>query len=277
MALYKIGDHLLNAKELIAKGDETSLLYATLELRFCFESVAYRNLDAYGEDVSAELTREWRPDQIIKMLAAFDPNSDQTASFSISIRPLPGDFDLKSGDLRELLCDKDFLTIGDAKRIPWKKFRSYYNALGSFLHLRKDQTTATPTVEKLQLLIDELEAVASSTLIAAAKDIATGRCECGQILILGPAEQAGDKAIVCSNTKCNASYRAYKGDPERRVEKIQTIDLRCECDAVVPFSPEKLLKPTICPNCRSSVCAAIGAKVRVLSGPPAREDEPSAQ
>ncbi len=273
MAIYNIADRLSNAKELVAKGDERSLLYASLELRFCFESVAYQNLSAYGEDVSTELAREWRPDQIIKMLASFDPDSDQSASFSISITPLPSDFDLKAKDLRDLLGDRDFLPIGEAKRIPWGKFRSYYNALGSFLHLRKDQTTARPTAEKLQRFIEELEDVGTSTLIAAARDIATGNCDCGQVLILGPAEQAGEKVIFCANTKCNSSYRAIRGDPERRVQKIQVVGLRCECDAVVPFAPDKLLRPTVCPNCRSTVCAAIVAKVKVLSGPPSREDQ----
>ncbi|MDG9765050.1 MULTISPECIES: hypothetical protein [unclassified Stenotrophomonas] len=69
MALYNIAERLSTAKELISRGDDASLIYAALELRFCLESVAYQNLAAYGEDVSTELAREWRPDQIIKMLA----------------------------------------------------------------------------------------------------------------------------------------------------------------------------------------------------------------
>lgn len=276
MALYDIAGRLDRASTLIAKGDESSLLYAALELRFCFESVAYQHLAAYGEDVSTEIAREWRPDQIIKMLAEFDPHSDQTASFSISITPLPSDFNFESSDLRRTFGDNDFLPIGEAKRIPWGKFRTYYNSLGSFLHLRKDQTTAKPKVEKLQLFIAELEEVASSTIIAAAKSIATGKCDCGKLLILGPAEQAGEKLVFCANTKCNSSFIAVKGDPEQRVQKIQSVGLHCQCEAVVPFAPDKLLRPTVCPNCRSSVRASIGANVMVLSCPPAREDETEA-
>lgn len=192
MALYNIAERLSTAKELISRGDDASFIYAALELRFCLESVAYQNLAAYGEDVSTELAREWRPDQIIKMLATFDPNSDQTASFSISVTPLPEDLDFASTDLKAAFKDKDFLPIGEAKRIPWGKFRSYYNSLGSFLHLRKDLTNARPKIERLRVLIGELEEVASSTLIAAGKDLATGKCvDCGHVLILGPAEQAG--------------------------------------------------------------------------------------
>jgi len=273
MALYQIADHLEKAKTFLAQSDESSLLYAALELRFCLESVAYQNLAAYGEDVSAELAREWRPDQIIKMLATFDPNSDQTASFSISVTPLPEDLDFASSGLRGAFNDRNFLPIGEAKRIPWGKFRSYYNSLGSFLHLRKDLTNAKPKIEKLRGLIAELEEVASSTLIAAGKDLATGKCDCGQVLILGPAEQAGDKPVFCPNTKCNSSYLAIKGDAERRVQKIQALGLRCECDAVIPFSAEKLLKPAVCPACGSTVCAVIAAKARVIAGPPTREAE----
>lgn len=188
MALYNIAERLSTAKELISRGDDASFIYAALELRFCLESVAYQNLAAYGEDVSTELAREWRPDQIIKMLATFDPNSDQTASFSISVTPLPEDLDFASTDLKAAFKDKDFLPIGEAKRIPWGKFRSYYNSLGSFLHLRKDLTNARPKIERLRVLIGELEEVASSTLIAAGKDLATGKCiDCGHVLILGPA------------------------------------------------------------------------------------------
>lgn len=265
MALYNIAERLSTAKELISRGDDASLIYAALELRFCLESVAYQNLAAYGEDVSTELAREWRPDQIIKMLAAFDPNSDQTASFSISVTPPPKDLDFASSDLKAAFKDKDFLPIGEAKRIPWGKFRSYYNSLGSFLHLRKDLTNARPKIERLRVLIAELEEVASSTLIAASKDLATGKCvDCGHVLILGPAEQAGDKPVFCPNTKCNSSYLAIKGDPERRVQKVEALGLRCECEAIVPILPERLLKPAVCPACGSTVCAVIAAKARVL-------------
>ncbi|KHL54561.1 hypothetical protein [Xanthomonas cannabis] len=273
MALYNITDPLARARELIATGNEHSLLYAALELRFCFESVAYQNLAAYGEEVSAELTREWRPDQIIRMLAQFDPHSDQTASFSISVSPLPDDLNFETSDLKKLFGDQEFLPIGEAKRIPWSKFRTYYNTLGSYLHLQKDRRTKPPRVEKLQLWISELEDVANSTLIAAAKDIATSKCSCGQVLILGPAEQAGDKAIFCPSTKCNASYIAIKNDPEHRIEKILAVGLLCKCTAMVPFAPDKLLKPTVCPNCKAYVRAHIGADVMMLSDPPMREDE----
>lgn len=273
MALYNIDDRLARAKELIANGDEHALLYAALELRFCFESVAYQNLAAYGGDVSAELTREWRPDQIIRMLASLDPHSDQTASFSISVSPLPDDLNFETSDLKELFGDQEFLPIGEAKRIPWSKFRTYYNALGSYLHLQKDQSTKPPRVDKLQRWIAELEEVASSTLIAAARNIATGKCSCGQVLILGPAEQAGDKAIFCPNSKCNISYIAIKDDPEHRIEKIHAVGLRCKCTAMVPFAPDMLLKPTVCPHCKASVRAFIGANVMMLSDPHLRQDE----
>lgn len=274
MALYKIADHLEKAKAFLTQGEESSLIYAALELRFCLESVAYQNLAAYGDDISAELAREWRPDQIIKMLAAFDPNSDQTASFSISVTPLPEDLDFASSDVRAAFNDSDFLPIGEAKRIPWSKFRSYYNSLGSFLHLRKDLTNARPKIEKLRALIAELEEVASSTLIAAGKDLATGKCiDCGHVLILGPAEQAGDKPVFCPNTKCNSSYLAIKGDPERRVQKVEALGLRCECEAIVPILPERLLKPAVCLACGSTVCAVIAAKARVLGAPPTREGD----
>lgn len=268
MALYDIAGRLGKARALISRGDDCSLLYAALELRFCFESVAYQQLAAYGEDVSTELAREWRPDHIIKMLASFDPNSDQTASFAISTTALPNGFDLNSGDISQAFGDEGFMPIGEARRIPWGKFRTYYNSLGSFLHLRKNQSTAQPKIEKLNLFIAELEEVASSTIIAAAKNIATRNCDCGKLLILGPAEQAGDKPVFCSDTKCNASYLAIKGDPGHKVKKIVAIGLRCHCEAVVPFAPDRLLRPMICPNCRSSVCAFIGSQVVVLSGPP---------
>ena len=274
MALYNIAERLSTAKELISRGDDASFIYAALELRFCLESVAYQNLAAYGEDVSTELAREWRPDQIIKMLATFDPNSDQTASFCISVTPLPEDLDFASTDLKAAFKDKDFLPIGEAKRIPWGKFRSYYNSLGSFLHLRKDLTNARPKIERLRVLIGELEEVASSTLIAAGKDLATGKCvDCGHVLILGPAEQAGDKPVFCPNTKCNSSYLAIKGDPERRVQKVEALGLRCECGAIVPILPERLLKPAVCPECGLTVCAVIAAKARVLGVPPTREGD----
>ncbi|MGY0529240.1 hypothetical protein [Stenotrophomonas sp. C-A] len=139
--------------------------------------------------------------------------------------------------------------------------------------MRKDLTNARPKIERLRVLIGELEEVASSTLIAAGKDLATGKCvDCGHVLILGPAEQAGDKPVFCPNTKCNSSYLAIKGDPERRVQKVEALGLRCECGAIVPILPERLLKPAVCPECGLTVCAVIAAKARV-GVPPTREGD----
>lgn len=266
MALYDIADRIARAKGMVEEGEYYSFLYAVLELRFCFEFIAYKNLAAYGEFVSLEIAKEWRPDKVIQLLAEFDPWSSDTAEFAISKTMSDVERVASTEGSCEGVEGEGFIPVGVARRIPWRKFRRHYNALGSFLHLGKDLDNVLPTRQKLNELIASLEDVASSSIIAAVTDVATAQCDCGEVLVLGPAQRSGGKAIFCPSVRCNRTYVVIKDDPENRIALVQDVGFPCaQCEAIVRFTPERLLKPATCPSCKAVVRVLFSNKAMVLS------------
>ena len=62
---WSASDCLERARKLLATGDECSVRYACLELRFCIEYVTYDQLVAYLAEVDDDAVRKWTPKQII--------------------------------------------------------------------------------------------------------------------------------------------------------------------------------------------------------------------
>lgn len=256
--LYGIAPHLDRAKALLTSDNARDWIYAALELRFAFEAAAYRQIEAYGGDLPSSILREWKPDKVLKLLASFDKNSDQSATWSISVQPVP-DRALTREDYESL----EYVQFGEQKNIPWKVYQKSYNALGSFLHLDKQQQCRIPDREKLQAQVDQLEDLARSTVIVVQKDFSTSTCECGEILVLGPSELSGSQLIYCPVRTCNRLYQAQPAEAGCPILQVQQVALACPCGARVPFAPERLLEPATCPSCRSD----LGLQVRLIIRP----------
>lgn len=253
MGILEIEPYLDRSKKLIAKNDAHSLFYACLEMRYCFEIIAYKQLELYGDKIPGLLKIKWKPDQIIKALASFDQDSDQTAELSISITRI-GDASAlvpASPEARIAFESIDYLPLGETKRFQWREFRKIYNRLGSHLHFGKDLRHNTPSQSSLEEIVLKLEEVASSDLMFAKHDIATAECICGEILVLGPMERCGEAPIACPNTKCNRLWSA-DGRPNS-ITVVGQVLLACSCGAMVPFSPECIFRPVDCPNCKEVV------------------------
>lgn len=264
MDLNGITPHLDRARCFLASEDPHQWIYAALELRFAFEAAAYRQVEAYGEDLPSTILRGWKPDQILKLLASFDDTSDQSAKWSISTQPL---LDGNS----ELLEFKSltYVEIGEQKRIPWKDFRKSYQTLGSFLHLDKQQQHQLPSRTKLQDLVAQLFEMSKSTLSVARKAFSSSTCECGERLVLGKSEMSGEQVIHCPNRKCNRIYRVHPNEPGQPLVQITQVVFACpSCNAQFPVEPNRLLEPAACPACHSRVRVV---EVRLAVTPPESE------
>lgn len=264
--LYGIRDELDRARALISGGSNVQLVYAALEIRFCMEAIAYRQLDSYGPEIKSRLMKEWSPSRIVRMLTLFDEDSDQSAQFSIAVN-LPDDFEPPTDGINpewaEKARDLEFVPVGNANRIPWKKFSEAYAAIGSFVHLRRDGSRPAPTRKKLSTILRMLDEVADSTVIAAMNNYGTATCSCGTLLVLGAKHQSGTELIYCTNSMCKAVFQA---DPENpgTMKEIGQLLLTCPCGSKVLFKKERMLAMERCSSCNSSVRALINSKLSVV-------------
>lgn len=272
MDIYAINRFLDKAKSHIKASNEHSLQYASLELRYCFEAIAYRQLSLYGERIPAELAQQWKPDQIIRTLAEFDENSDLSTDLAISVNaPNISEGNLDTGDATRLK-DLEFLEIGSAKRIAWRDFRRSYNTLGSFLHLTREEHLHTPTPRTLGRIVAQLQEVASSSVIFAATDISTAECSCSNLLVIGRNHLNNGKPVLCSNRRCNAIYSILREDNSITLVPVQQILIACPCGANVPFRPDAMLSLTTCPSCGATVRAYVGSTAILVRSPDAQLD-----
>jgi len=265
--IYGLNDHLQRAKDYIQGGDDHSLIHAALELRFCMEAVAYRQLQMYQEKVPTEIARHWKPNVIVKMLALFDEASDQTAEISISI-DAPKDISaaVAAGDV-EPLKQLNYLMLGNTYRIPWRRFEKMYHSLGSYLHLDKGACNVYPTREKLNQVVVDLEQVSRSTIITAVSDVVTVECDCKAVLVLGPKHRSGQASIDCPNRKCNALYQMDAENPNV-LRSLPGIRLNCPCGALVKIYRERVLSKETCPSCNATVQPVVLQLLKRVSGPP---------
>lgn len=241
MAIHEYGPNLLQAKKLIEQGDDNSLRYACLELRHCFEIIAYRQLQQYGDALPGNIIGEWKPDQIVKMLASFDPITSQAGRLSIAAHDANG----QPGEWRDL---------GETKVIPWRKFRVFYNKLGSYLHATPPEGFGKArkplTAESLQEIMESLEHVLSATIVLAVKNIISAKCKCGTLMHIGEDEFSTPDVVICSNRKCNSIWaKAVTENNEKVLEPIDSIVFKCPCEATTPIPYDQIWRPFTCRNC----------------------------
>ncbi|WP_156327414.1 hypothetical protein [Pseudomonas sp. NBRC 111128] len=237
MDIYKITPYLTRAKALLDLAEPSSLKYAYLELRFCLEVMAYRQLRQYGEVIPARLMKEWKADQIIRLLASFDPSSDQSGEISFS---LDGP---ESGEWKAL---------GSSEVISWRKFRKYYNKLGSYLHASKvpEESTSAP-IGEVQSIVSELERVEKSSLIFALKILVHADCpQCGERIFMAEHEFSSKDLVYCRNNKCNALFQKQINElGEKIITPIDIVSIKCDCGLAVPLQLDNLLAPIYCEAC----------------------------
>lgn len=216
--LYGIAPHIDRAKDLLNQDTETSLRYAALELRLSLEYIAYRQLQQYGDVFPSGVIGTWKPDQIVRLLASFDPISENEGELSFAIPPSNGGM------------PTNWMSLGNTKAIPWRKFRSYYQKLGSFLHApapkRAGPERKPLSKDLFQDVVEAIENVMTASLIMAIQNVISAHCECGTIIHIGEAEFIEGETLSCPNTKCNLPYiKRISEDGVNTLERLKLLAL----------------------------------------------------
>jgi hypothetical protein len=241
MDLYRITPYLERAKHLLEQPDDASLRYAALELRFAMETVVYRQLQEYGDVIPGSVARNWKPDQLLKLLISFDPTSNKGGDLSFAI---------EGPDV----LPHDFKSLGKTKAISWAEFRKNYNKLGFYLHAPQSNPKKKPkalTKEAFTHIISILEDCTTATVILAIKAIISAQCDCDNMLYVGQSEFDNDELVVCSNTKCNRLWQKKTTTEGKQVlERVDVITFRCaDCQAFIHVLPELIWQLIRCSNC----------------------------
>lgn len=234
----------LNAAEQIIK-EEGDLKYAALELRFAFERLAYRQIEEYKDDIPSSLVNQWKPDQIIKTLATFDPIGAQSGKLTMFAPDATG------GKTHEI-------ELGETRVIPWKRFVKLYNKLGSYLHLPfvigDGSKKNTLSKEDLESIIEELrEVVSGATLVLAMRNVVSAQCTCGTRLVIGLEVCKVGEAVYCSNKKCNLPWVVQKDDKGATVlAPVKMVGFNCKkCDSRIHINMTRLFEILRCSNCKA--------------------------
>lgn len=256
MDLYGAENYLSRAKKLLSDSEDYSFKYACLELRFCLEIIAYRQLEQYGDEIPGSVVREWKPDRIIKLLASFSPGSDQDSELSIGLTNSP-----------ESIPEK-WTSSGEANAIPWGIFRKHYNKLGSYLHAPKKLKDLGRDInrDKLNKIIADIERVLASTIILAFKRTINAECDCGKTIFIGESEFEDDELVRCGNQKCGLLWKKVTLDDGTQVlQPARSILYKCICSSFMHVSIGKVWDRFKCEGCGNTYRLNLGySKVEIL-------------
>lgn len=127
---YLAKQRLVKAKDLLAAGDDDSLIYACLELRKCVEALAYDLLSAYLHEVPLSAFETWQPDKVMKELLQVDPRADRSATISMQ---------KEAADTEPV---GPWTELGEDRRITSSRLAKMFHQLGNTLH--------APTIRQMQ-------------------------------------------------------------------------------------------------------------------------------
>lgn len=256
MDLYGAKEYLERAKQLLSETENHSIRYSCLELRFCLEVIAYRQLEQYGETIPESVTREWRADQIIKLLASFSPGSDQGCKISIGSHNSPDSIPEK------------WISTHEAKAIPWAIFRKHYQKLGSYLHAPKKKADRTKAIskEKLLAIVSDIEHVLSADIILAFQKTINAECECGKTIFIGESEFEDEELVRCRNRSCGLLWRKVTLEDSTQVLQLaKQIIYKCPCGAPMRVAIERVWDRFRCGECSKTYRLNLGfSQVEVL-------------
>ncbi|WGT32978.1 hypothetical protein [Pseudomonas atacamensis] len=162
MGIYDVEDYLSRARAFIAAGDENSLRHACLELRLSLERIIYTKLGQIGEKLPPEVYRKWQPPKALKLLLSFEPKADQDMSLTLTSQAgVP-------------------FHIGEYKMFTSHWLNKHYQKLGNFLHapaLADSLKPSSLSSEAVQAIFDEIERVATSSMLMSINAINVFDCE----------------------------------------------------------------------------------------------------
>lgn len=116
-------DHLQHAKDLLAAGEDASLVYAVLQLRMALEAHVYASAENYLDELPEPQLAKWQPPALLRELLTIDPHIDTTSTISFARETSPG------------VAGPEWFSIGTQKKMTLKEIDRAYHRLGSFLHI----------------------------------------------------------------------------------------------------------------------------------------------
>lgn len=227
-----------------------------MELRFCLEIIAYRQLQEYGEEIPGEIVGQWKPDQIIKLLASFSPGSDQDCELSVG-----------SHNSSDSIPER-WSSGGESKAIPWGVFRKHYQKLGSYLHapMKKELRNKVVRKDALDKMISDIEHILSSTIILAYKRTINAVCDCGKTIFIGCSQFEDEELVRCGNKACRSLWhKVTLADGEQILKPAKVVVFKCNCSALMPVAVENIWDRFTCGVCNYTYRLNLGySKVQYL-------------
>lgn len=231
MRNYSKQTYLRNARSLIEKNTEDSLVYAALELRHCLESIVYERLEGYKKYVPGIVFTKWQPHHALKILLDFEPRANEDFQLAIAPESSPG---VTSGP---------FQLLGDHKEIDIKWLTKNYNKLGNYLHVQrgKSKTTSKENLKNaLKKIVNKLEDILKGNITSLTiSDRISFNCGiCKKNTLANADVVRKSKRAICINPECNATYFiTEEGDKWNiKLEETSFKCLNCETDNFVPNS-----------------------------------------
>jgi hypothetical protein len=217
---------LQRAKDLLSKGDSSSLLYAALELRRCIEAIVYQKLETYSKYVPGVVFDRWQPAHALKALLQFEPDADE----DFRLRVVEEDH---SGNPKGPWID-----LGEHRtfRVAW--LGKNYNKLSSHLHVAHGKQKHMNVDEVRDYLIEVVEAIdriLECSIIGASLgqriQFKCSICDSSSLVNVQVAERT--KRATCINPNCSAVYHVEKHDDQWQVE-LEATEFKCQkCKASI--------------------------------------------
>ncbi|MCX9322020.1 hypothetical protein IGP50_12325 [Escherichia coli] len=206
---YDYKEHISNAKRLYEIGDNASLRYCALELRFAIECHVYIQLRAGLGTIPETVINTWQPPQAIKSLCMFEETADQDLKVTIT-------------------CDDSNEITANYKNIKYKDLNKWYNTLGSFLHqptIKKQEFQVDKN--KLNSILSNLAELCDHQLITFHRDYEKIKCEkCKKEIIFTENYVKKNNKIDCQNAGCH-NYVIIRLAPDGTYESFQSAVVAC--------------------------------------------------
>lgn len=241
---------LKQAKEKLKSPDEDIITYASLDLRMALECLVYEKAMMYEGEISSDQMRTWQPASLMKYILEIDPNADKSSTLSFKL-----DSELKDQS-------EPYKFLGTESVISIKDIKSYYNKLGSYLHVptaeqleKKGSIKLDQKIARCNQVVALIEKVLSSPIFnmnfKQLVDIACDRCN-SKIVRRIP---LGEKLInvTCTTNNCIATY-TMKVEGQKVTWRPIGVDVACpkeSCDEKYFMWEEELKVATewVCKGC----------------------------
>ncbi len=215
------------AKNLLSRGDEASIRYACLELRFAIEYIVYSQLQAYIKEVSDDALKKWTPKQVISEMLEVDPYADKSATIAVGLEHKYG----ASPPPEEMQL------LGQDRRFSMNWANKNHNALGNYLHaptihqLESERgQSVSAIIQKATQIVCECEQILNSQVL----NINFGEffeldcIDCGTHIRRRNGSFTNEQGVVCPNSKCHAAYDILTGDDNNVNFQLRQSSYKCQ-------------------------------------------------